>query len=156
MQEVKVHCLLYVLTLVLIILTVWKPWKSITFGVNNGVIYINRLFDGAISGVTDVASWKTWLTNNTCEIAYELATPTEITGLTPHNIETLLGDNNFFADTGTTAVEYRADIDLALAALQGSRSLSASLMRSESPEEVSEPEEINQNTEEQEGENDER
>ena len=87
---------------------------SMTFGVNNGVIYINRLFDGAISGVTDVASWKTWLTNNTCEVAYELATPTEITGLTPHEIDTLYGDNNIYADTGTTAVEYRADIDLAL------------------------------------------
>ena len=129
---------------------------SMTFGVNNGVIYINRLFDGAISGVTDVASWKTWLTNNTCEVAYELATPTEITGLTPHEIDTLYGDNNIYADTGTTTVEYRADIDLALNALQGSRSLSASLMRSESTEEVSEPEEIIQNTEEQEGENDER
>ena len=89
-------------------------------------------------------------------LAYELATPTEITGLTPHEIDTLLGDNNVYADTGTTTVEYRADIDLALNAFQGSRSLSASLMRSESPEEVSEPEEIIQNTEEQEGENDER
>lgn len=131
---------------------------SMTFGVNNGVIYINRLFDGAISGVTDVASWKTWLTNNTCEVAYELATPTELTGLTPHAIDTLYGDNNFYADTGDTSVEYRADIDLALAALQGSRSLSASLMRSAGPdsEEVSELEENIQNTEEQEGENDER
>ena len=138
---------------------------SITFGVNNGVIYINRLFDGAISGVTDVASWKTWLANNTCEVAYELATPQEITGLTPHEIDTLYGDNNIYADTGTTTVEYRADIDLALNALQGSRSLSASLMRdagpdleerSEDPEEFSELEENIQNTEEQEGENDER
>ena len=41
------------------------------------------------------------------------ATPTEITGLTPHEINTLLGDNNFYADTGDTSVEYRADIDLA-------------------------------------------
>ena len=45
---------------------------------------------------------------------YELATPTEITGLTPHAIDTLYGDNNIYADTGTTTVEYRADIDLAL------------------------------------------
>ena len=48
------------------------------------------------------------------EVAYELATPTELTGLTPHAINTLLGDNNIYADTGTTTVEYRADIDLAL------------------------------------------
>lgn len=51
---------------------------------------------------------------NSLEIAYELATPTEITGLTPHEIDTLYGDNNIYADTGTTTVEYRADIDLAL------------------------------------------
>ena len=47
-------------------------------------------------------------------LVFELATPTEITGLTPHEIDTLYGDNNFYADTGTTTVEYRADIDLAL------------------------------------------
>ena len=49
------------------------------------------------------------------KLAYPLATPTELTGLTPHtDISTLYGNNNFFADTGTIAVEYRADIDLAL------------------------------------------
>ena len=42
------------------------------------------------------------------------ATPTEITGLTSHDISTMLGDNNFYADIGNTAVEYRADIQLAL------------------------------------------
>ena len=47
-------------------------------------------------------------------LVFELATPTEITGLTPHEIDTLYGDNNFYADTGTMSVEYRADIDLAL------------------------------------------
>lgn len=65
-------------------------------------------------------------------------------------------DNNFYNDCGDTSVTYRQDIALALQALQGSRSLSASLMRSASPEEVSEPEENIQNTEETEGESDER
>ena len=88
-------------------------------------------------------------------IVYPLATPTPFT-FTPITADTELGTNNFWADEGDSEVTYRADIDLALNALQGSRSLSASLMRSESPEEVSEPEEIIQNTEEQEGENDER
>ena len=55
-----------------------------------------------------------WLTNNPLEVTLTLATPTEITGLTPHEIDTLYGDNNIYADTGTTTVEYRADIDLAL------------------------------------------
>lgn len=42
------------------------------------------------------------------EVAYELATPTEITGLTSHDIRTMLGDNNFYADTGNTEVSYRS------------------------------------------------
>ena len=66
-----------------------------------------------------VSSMDTYVAGTTpttgAEVAYELATPTEITGLTPHaDISTLLGDNNVYADTGTTEVEYRADIDLAL------------------------------------------
>ena len=58
--------------------------------------------------------WKTNYPDLVIQIAVPLATPTEITGLTPHEIDTLYGDNNIYADTGTTAVEYRADIDLAL------------------------------------------
>ena len=108
---------------------------------SNGYLYVNNGSDTV---------------EPTGEVIIAYATAQEITGLTPHEIDTLYGDNNIYADTGTMSVEYRADIDLALNALQGSRSLSASLMRSESPEEVSEPEEIIQNTEEQEGENDER
>ena len=65
-----------------------------------------------------VSSMDTYVAGTTpttgAEVAYELATPTEITGLTPHEIDTLLGDNNFYAGTGDTSVEYRADIDLAL------------------------------------------
>ena len=61
-----------------------------------------------------VEKFKTWLSTNNLTVCYPLATPTEITGLTPHAIDTLYGDNNIYADTGTTTVEYRADIDLAL------------------------------------------
>ena len=92
------------------------------------------------------------------QVVYPLTTPVNYSDLDTYDFETLYAVNNFFSDIvgGQTQVTYRQDITLALAALQGSRSLSASLMRSESPEEVSEPEEIIQNTEEQEGENDER
>lgn len=55
--------------------------------------------------------FKTWLQNNPITLVLKVKTPTEITGLTPHEIDTLLGDNNIYADTGTTAAEYRADID---------------------------------------------
>ena len=57
---------------------------------------------------TEVTDFKTWLSSNPMTIAYKLATPTEITGLTSHNINTRLGDNNFYADTGTMSVEYRS------------------------------------------------
>ena len=93
------------------------------------------------------------------EIAFELISPTSYSGLSTYDFETLYAVNNFYSDIegGQTQVTYRQDIALALAALQGSRSLSASLMRSSGPEEVSEPEENIQNTEEeQEGENDAR
>lgn len=76
---------------------------------------------------------------------------------TGQEVNTRYGVNNFWNDDGgDTTVVYRRDIDLALQALQGSRSLSASLMRSAGPEEVSEPEENIKNTEEQEGDNDAR
>ena len=58
--------------------------------------------------------WKTNYPDLVIQIAVPLDTPTELTGLTPHEIDTLYGDNNIYADTGTTTVEYRADIDLAL------------------------------------------
>lgn len=50
------------------------------------------------------------------DVAYELATPVDITGLTAHDIETNYADNNFYADIpdSTMTVEYRADIPLAL------------------------------------------
>jgi len=44
-------------------------------------------------GVTDVASARTWLSNNPVQICYVLATPI-IIQLTPQQIETLIGQNN--------------------------------------------------------------
>lgn len=47
----------------------------INFGLNtNNRIYI---INANISGVTDLATWKTWLSNNNTIIVYPLATPTE-------------------------------------------------------------------------------
>ena len=65
-------------------------------------------------GGTTIQDWQQYITDHDVYICAQLATPTELTGLTPHAIDTLLGDNNIYADTGTTEVEYRADIDLAL------------------------------------------
>lgn len=45
------------------------------------------------------------------QILFELNTPLEIQ-LTPHEVNSLLGVNNIFADTGDTEVEYRANTEL--------------------------------------------
>ena len=73
--------------------------------------YNINVFSDVASNITE---WNTYIQNNDVEFTIPLATPTELTGLTPHEIDTLLGDNNFYADTGDTSVEYRADIQLAL------------------------------------------
>ena len=71
-----------------------------------------RLFVSYQGAGGDVNAFKSAISGQ--KLVVGLDTPTEITGLTPHEIDTLYGDNNIYADTGTTAVEYRADIDLAL------------------------------------------
>ena len=45
---------------------------------------------------------------NGVKLVYELATPLTVQ-LTPSQMQTLLGTNNIWADTGDTSVEYRAD-----------------------------------------------
>lgn len=62
----------------------------------------------------NVDAFKLWLNNNPFELYYALATP-QTYQLTPHEINTLLGANNFYCDTGDSEVTYRRDIDLALA-----------------------------------------
>ena len=44
-------------------------------------------------GITDVASARTWLSNNPVQICYELATPI-VVQLTPQQINALVGENN--------------------------------------------------------------
>jgi hypothetical protein len=52
-----------------------------------------------------VAEFSTWLENNETHFVYELAQPVTVQ-LTPTEIETLLGINNIWADTGDTTVTY--------------------------------------------------
>ena len=52
------------------------------------------------------AALKTKLTGH--KIWYRLATPTT-TQLTPHQVQTLLGNNNVFADSGNVSITYKAD-----------------------------------------------
>ncbi len=55
---------------------------------------------------TDATAFKSAMSG--VQLCYELATPLEIQ-LTPHQVNSLLGVNNIWADSGDTEVEYRAD-----------------------------------------------
>ena len=55
-------------------------------------------------------------------ICYPITTPTDFT-FDGQEVPTRLGANNFWSDSGDSQVTYRADIDLALAQLSGTRGL---------------------------------
>lgn len=105
-------------------------------GAGNTRIYVIGVYDSM--GAT-VEAFRTFLSNTNMIIVYPLATAL-IYQLTPVQINTLLGNNNIYADTGDTSVQYRADISLALQALGGGgRGLM--MMRPTEPEETEETEE---------------
>ena len=68
------------------------------------------------SAFTDATAFKTALSGET--LVYRLATPRTYT-LTAPQIALLLGENNIWADTGDTAVEYIADTKLYIQTLTG-------------------------------------
>ena len=88
--------------------------NSATWTVGSFCIYGTKIYIVCPNEYNTYQKCLDYLLSINAEFAYPLATPTEITGLTPHEIDTLYGDNNIYSDTGTTTVEYRADIDLAL------------------------------------------
>ena len=79
---------------------------GIRFGgasVNNN-IYCCRII-GNIEGVTDVETWKTYLSTNNLIICYPLEVP-ETLSVEPQTINTLEGINNIWNDAGETTVKY--------------------------------------------------
>lgn len=69
----------------------------IRFGYGSTYIFIYSAL--TLAGVSDLASFKDYLSNEPLQIVYPLATPTTVQ-LTPTEVRTLLEDNNIFADTG--------------------------------------------------------
>lgn len=59
--------------------------------------------------ITSADDWKTLLSGTNMQLAYPLATP-QTYQLTPTEVNTLLGVNNIFADTGNSLVTYGAKI----------------------------------------------
>ena len=91
----------------------------------NGVGYRSECTDGTIikvrgannqiacysSSFASVSDFNASLAQNPMTMVYELATPVTYQ-LTPQQLNTLLGTNNIWADTGNTTAEYRADTKL--------------------------------------------
>jgi hypothetical protein len=66
-------------------------------------------------GITTAADFKTWLASNPLQVVYELAAPVTYQ-LTPTEVDSLLGENNFWHDAnGNTTAVYRADTALYIA-----------------------------------------
>lgn len=87
-------------------------WGYFRLGASNLIINLGTF--------TDVATFKTWLSSNNLQIAYELATPVKVADLDPTVINSYLGVNNIYHDAnGDTDVTFRADIDLLITELGG-------------------------------------
>ncbi len=116
---------------------------GVRIGVNNDGIYVVQA--NTISGVTDLASFKAWLSENPLTIIYPLDTEIDFT-FDGQEINTRLGYNAFWSDEGDTEVTYRADISLALQAVSGLRGL---MMARTQLEPETEPEETIEETPEE-------
>ncbi len=85
---------------------------GVRVGVANSNIYVVQA--NTLDGVSDATTFRTWLSTHNMTFTYKLATP-QTYQLTPHELRTFLGANNFYCDTGDSQLNYRADINLALA-----------------------------------------
>ena len=99
------------------------PGQAYMSGANGQQITM-YLPDQTIDNLDDA---NDWLAQNQPEFVIALATPVTYQ-LTPQEVDTLLGDNNIWSNTGNTTVTYKADIqgyiDKKLASINTTRSLS--------------------------------
>lgn len=84
---------------------------GVRIGVSNDGIYVVQA--NTIAGVTDLASFKTYLSNNPMTIIYPLDV-TEAFAFDPVTINSKYGNNTIWSQEGSSEVTYRADISLAL------------------------------------------
>ena len=69
----------------------------------------NWFYVKASNDIGTTADFKAWLQSNPIQVVYELATPTTIT-LSPQTMQTLLGENNLWADCGEiTELKYQSN-----------------------------------------------
>lgn len=85
-------------------------WEAGKMRITNG--YYNFLL-GSNLGISTAAEFKNYLASNPISLCYELATPQTYT-LTGQEVETLLGENNVWADSGDVEITYRRDISIVI------------------------------------------
>ena len=87
--------------------------NSTNFGYNSsqGFIFIRQAGWSSLSGVTDETTFNAYCQENPITLILPLATPTDFT-FEGQEINTRLGYNAFWSDSGDTEVTYRADLDL--------------------------------------------
>lgn len=122
----------------------YSPTNTGNFGTFYFAQGILRIPDGNDTFAT-LADFKQWLSENTPSFLLQRTTSSSFT-FTGQPINSYLGVNNIWADTGDTEVEYRADIDLLLTSLQGNRGLQ--MTRSTPPVEEEQTEEVEENEDE--------
>ena len=79
-------------------------------GVNNRTLYVLDVVNNIIAEQS-TTEWRAYLAEHPLQILYPLAEPIEIQ-LDSHTLNSLYGQNNLWADSGDTEVEYRADTKL--------------------------------------------
>lgn len=79
--------------------------NAVWLGTNNSWMYIVRVADLLTEYTVD--AWRAYLAQNPLTVVYPLATPLEIQ-LTPNQVNSLVGQNNIFSDTGNIALDYWA------------------------------------------------
>ena len=110
---------------------------------HDGFIYQNALNDNIYIVDSSVASIDDFYVKyGGCQICYELATPTDFT-FEGEEINSYLGVNNLYVDSGEVLdVEYRADMNLLIASLEGNRGLQ---MMRVTPTEENDEQEVEEN-----------
>lgn len=84
--------------------------RSTSYSSNRFYIFVPLTF----TEITDLTSFKTWLSNNPVQVCYPPTTPNEYALDPLPEINSYYGDNNIYTDIvdGESSVNYRADIDL--------------------------------------------
>ena len=82
---------------------------GIRIGASGDRLFFCHITDN-ISGISDIATWKTWLSSNNVYFVGTLLTPLEVS-LTANTINSIIGDNVISSDTnGNISVTYKESV----------------------------------------------